>query len=482
MEKRHKGLSAWQLTMMALGAIIGGSFFLGSSVSINAAGPAVLISYLLGGVLVYFILSALSEMTVADPSPGSFRTYASKAFGSGTAFVVGWVYWTGMILAMSSEAAAVSILLRRWIPNLSIFFLGSIVITVVTVLNFWGADKLSKLESSLAAVKLLAIVSFIIIGLSLIMGFVKGIPTIGTDVIREERFIPGGIKGITGSMLVVIFSYAGFEIIGLAASETDNPEKTVPKAIFYTLLSLVGLYIVSIIVLLTIIPTADLNEEVSPMVAALNLWGMDWAGDAINIVMITAILSTMLAAMFGMGRMLRSLVEEGHAPKWLRDKNKVPHRGIIFSGFVMFVALIMGIMIPKIYMFLISSGGFALLFTYAMIVAIQIRLRQRYGFPKKGQYHIIGYPYSSWITLISLIIIIISMPFIAGQVSGLIAGFIIIVFYIIAYFIMKAYRKVEKLRPNSSVREKVNKLRLSTEFSEELSKEQKQLNKDDKKK
>lgn len=101
MEKKQKGLSAWQLTMMALGTVIGGSFFLGSAVAIHAAGPAIVISYILGGVIVYFILFALSEMTVANPESGSFRTFAADVFGPGTGFVVGWVYWTGMILAMS---------------------------------------------------------------------------------------------------------------------------------------------------------------------------------------------------------------------------------------------------------------------------------------------------------------------------------------------------------------------------------------------
>ena len=165
MEKRHKGLSAWQLTMMALGTVIGGSFFLGSSIAIHAAGPAILISFVLGGILVYLILFALSEMTVANPDSGSFRTFAAKAFGPGTGFVVGWVYWTGMILAMSSEATAVSILVREWVPNISLPLLGSLIIITVTLLNLLGADKLSKLESSLAIVKLLAIVSFIIVAL-----------------------------------------------------------------------------------------------------------------------------------------------------------------------------------------------------------------------------------------------------------------------------------------------------------------------------
>ncbi len=117
--KNHEGagLSAWGLAMMALGTVIGGSFFLGSSIVIKAAGPAIILSYVLGGALVYLILFSLSEMTVADPAPGSFRSFAEKAFGSGVGFVTGWVYWTGMILAMSSEALAVSVFLRIWFPS-----------------------------------------------------------------------------------------------------------------------------------------------------------------------------------------------------------------------------------------------------------------------------------------------------------------------------------------------------------------------------
>jgi L-asparagine transporter-like permease len=314
MKTKHKGLSAGQLTMMALGTVIGGSFFLGSSVAINAAGPSILISYILGGILVYFILFALSEMTVANPDAGSFRTFSAQMYGQGAGFVVGWVYWTGMVLAMSSEATAVSILIREWVPNISISLLGSLIIVSVTLLNLLGADKLSKLESSLAAVKILAIVSFIIIAILLITGIRPGTSPIGAGEIVREPFMPAGIEGITGSMLIVIFSYAGFEIIGLAASETSNPRETVPKAITYTVICLVGFYIVSTALILPLVPTADLSEDVSPMVAALNRWGIGWAGRALNLVLITAILSTMLAAMFGLGRMMRSLADEGLAP------------------------------------------------------------------------------------------------------------------------------------------------------------------------
>ncbi len=466
MEKtKNKGLSAWQLTMMAVGTVIGGSFFVGSSIAINAAGPSILISYVIGGILVYFILTALSEMTVANPDSGSFRTFAAQAFGKGAGFIVGWVYWTGMVIAMSSEAAAVSILIREWIPNMSIMLLGSVIIISVTLLNLLGADKLSKLESGLAIIKLLAIATFIILAVLLIIGFIPGIAQVGIGELANEPLMPGGIKGIAGSMLIVMFAYAGFEVIGLAASECDNAKKNVPKAIRYTVACLVGFYILSVIVMLPLIATSELNENVSPMVTALNRWGIGWAGTGINFVLITAILSTMLAAMFGLGRMMRSLAAESLAPKWLIDKQEVPKRGIIFSGLSMLLGLGFGMLVPKVYLFLTSAGGFALLFTYAVIMAAHIRLRKRNGCPPDGKCQLRGYPYSSWIVLLSLIVIIFSMPFINGQATGLFAGLMITSVYFLLYIAIKAFTAFPKNRLSIN---SIYKSVFLAEFSKEL--------------
>lgn len=433
---KEKGLSAWQLTMMALGTVIGGSFFLGSAVAIEAAGPSVIISFILGGILVYFILFALSEMTVSNPTAGSFQTFATEAYGPGAGFVVGWVYWTGMVLAMSSEATAVSILMREWFPSIKISVLGSIIIICVTLLNLLGADKLSKLESGLAIIKLLAIVAFIIIAILLILGLMPGTSAVGNGEISKESLFPSGIKGIAGSMLLVMFAYAGFEIIGLASSEAENPKETVPKAINYTVLCLVGLYVICIALLLPLIPTSILNEDVSPMVAALNRFHITWAGTAINIVLITAILSTMLAAMFGLGRMMRSLADVGQAPQWLKDNKDVPFRGIIVSGLGMIIGLWFGLLFPRVYLFLVSAGGFSVLFTYIVIVGSHIRFRKKNGCPD-GKCKVRGFPYSSLIVLISLIIVILSMPLISGQVYGFIAGIVMVILYTMIYLITK---------------------------------------------
>lgn len=467
---------------MALGTVIGGSFFLGSSLAIRAAGPGVIISFVLAGILAYFILYALSEMTVADPAPGSFRTYAEKAYGPALGFVVGWVYWTGLVLAMSSEATAVSYFLQEWFPGISLPIAGSFIIVAVTLLNLLGAEHLSKLESALSAVKLLAIVGFIIFGALIIIGFIPGHPGVGAGSLADERILPNGIGGIAGSMLLVVSAFAGFEIIGLAASETKDPAKTVPKAINYTVFGLIGLYIASIVVLLPLIPTGSLTEDISPMVAALMRQGQGWAGNVMNIVLATAILSTMLAAMFGLGRMIRSLAAGGYAPSFLKGEGDVPYRGILFSGAAMLVALAAGLLLPaQVYVFLISSGSFSLLFTYGIIVATHYKLRRQNGCPE-GKCKFPGYPFSSWVVLISIFIIIASMPLIEGQGAGLAAGIALLVFYSMVYWIVQTRKKTafaagekpafKQFRPNASIEAAeefvpVNKQEMKKEHKEE---------------
>jgi len=466
METKSKGLSAWQLTMMALGSVIGGSFFLGSSVAIHAAGPSILLSYILAGVLVYLILYALSEMTVANPTVGSFSNFAARELGPGFGFVVGWLYWTGTVLSMSSEATAITILLREWFPHLSIAFFGTILIIGVTLVNLLGADKFGKIVSGLSGVKILAIVFFILTAIVLIAGLFPGSRAVGVGELARESIMPGGIKGIAGSMLLVVFAYAGFEIIGLASSEARDPSNTIPKAIRYTVFSLVGLYILYAAVLLPLIPTASLNETVSPMVASLDRWGIGWAGSVLNLVLISASLSAMLAAIFGLGRMIRSLVDEGHAPQLLKDKRDVPYRGILFSGFAMLLGLGFGLLFPRVYLVLISTSGFTLIFTYAAIMASHIRFRKREGCPPDGNCQVKGFPHTSYIALISLIIILLSMPLIPGQGIGLIAGIVMVVIYAASYFVMR-YRV--KARNKTEGRKGIQpKPSLLTEFSEEI--------------
>ncbi|SHI16105.1 L-asparagine transporter [Sporobacter termitidis DSM 10068] len=464
MEKK-KGITAGHLTMLALGTVIGGSFFLGSSVAINAAGPSIIIAYVFGGVLVYYILYAMSEMTVANPDYGGFRTYATKAFGERTGFVVGWIYWVGMALGMSSEATAASILLRQWFPNISLALMGTAIIAGVTLINLLGAVRLSRLESGLAGIKVFTVAGFILIAVSLVVGLFGGRPAVGLGEVAREAFAPGGLGGLLGSMLIVMFSYCGFEIIALAASEVKDPGVTIPRAIRYTVLSLVSLFILYIAFLLPLVPTAELNENTSAIAASLTRYGIGWVGTVISVVVVSAILSTMLATMFGLGRMMRSLADEGQAPRWLKEKTDVPYRGILASGVGMLAALGFGLLLPRVYLFLLSSGGFAILFTYAVMMASHLRLRKKYGCPPEGKCQMRGYPYTSGFVLVSLIVAIVSMPFVKGQGAGLVAGLVLVVFFEAAFSFLKYYRR--RHRGDAIIRPLRN-AGLAPEFSKEL--------------
>lgn len=436
---QEKGLSTFQLTMLTLGTVVGGSFFLGSSIAIKAAGPSIIFAFVLGGILVYFILSALSEMTVANPHPGSFRTFASEAYGPFMGYLVGWIYWSGLVLAMSSEATAAALFIKSWFPYLSLPLLSIIIVGLVTLLNLLGAGLVSRLESSLAAVKLLAIVVFIVLAVMLIGGLGTGRAPLGLGAVQNAVFFPNGIAGLAGSMLIVLFSYAGFEVIGLAASEARNPQKTVPRAIKATVFSLLGLYIAVIALLLPLISTGSLSNKISPMVQALNSHGMGVAARLVNLVLVTAILSTMLAATFGLGRMLRSIADSGDAPDFLRDRGDVPLRGILFSGLAMLLGVSMSYLLPdRIYVFLISSGGFSLLLAYLIIMLTHLRFRRRSGCPPQGHCQLGGYPYTTWATIISLIMVIITMPLIPGQGSGLFAGLVLVAIFALAYPLLHA--------------------------------------------
>jgi L-asparagine transporter-like permease len=183
--------------------------------------------------------------------------------------------------------------------------------------------------------------------------------------------------------------------------------------------------------------------------------------------------------MFGIGRMMRSLADEGHAPRWLKDKKDVPYRSIIFSGAAMLLGLGLGMLLPSVYLFLISAGGFALLFTYAVIVAAHIKYRKKNGRPVDGKCLMPGYPYSSLIALISMIIIILSMPFISGQASGLIAGCIMVVIYAAIYGVMKFARQSQRTHMSNIRPEHIDYgTNFSVEFSEELTEGIKEKGKD----
>lgn len=433
-------LGVWQLLLLALGSVVGGSFFLSTATPLKATGPSILIAFAIGGFLVYIILMALSELTIVQPAKGSFREYAEMAFGPMASFVVGWLYWAGLVLALSSEATAVALLARLWIPSVPIWLLSLVVIILVTLLNLLDVGMFSKIESAMSAIKVLAIIGFILLMVGVLVGLVGGRPPVGLGALRGEALLPGGIGGLAGSMLIILFTYAGFEVLGLAAPDARDPGRTVPKAILLTVIALVGLYMISMATLLFILPVGAIEPEVSPFVAALHHVGFPWIAGALNLIIMSASISTMLAAMFGLSRMLHSLAEEGQAPALLKHVTPkgLPRNALFASAAGMLLGVVLAFVLPKqVYLFLVSSGGFALIFTYLMILASQLVLRRKLGCPSTGC-QLPGFPYLTWIGIIMLIGALAAMPLVPGQWTGLVAGIGLVVLFALAYRLTRA--------------------------------------------
>jgi L-asparagine transporter-like permease len=428
-----------QLVMLALGSAVGGSFFLGTAISLRSAGPASLVAFAIGGVLVYLILSALSEMTIARPTQGSFRAYTALSFGPMVGFVVGWLYWSGLVLALSSESVAIALFARRWLPSTPLWVMSLTVIVGVAALNLLALRLFSLIESVMAAVKLLAIVGFILLMAAVIAGLLPGRPPMGMGAIRSEALTPGGWGGLAGSMLMVLFSYAGFEVMGLAAPDARNPSRTVPRAVLLTVLGLVVLYMAAIAVLLPVLPITAVNPNVSPLVAALEHARFPVLAPGLNLIVMTASLSTMLAATYGLGRMLYSLSMEGQAPALFKQLTPTgaPRNAILASAAGMLVGSVLAYVLPRqVYLFLVSSGGFALLFTYLMILASQLVIRRREGCVANGC-QMPWYPYGTWLGIVLLIASIAAMPLVPGQGAGLFTGLSLILFFTAVYLIWK---------------------------------------------
>ncbi|MDF2627058.1 MAG: amino acid permease [Symbiobacteriaceae bacterium] len=427
--------------MLALGTVVGGSFFLGTAVVLHNAGPGALLAFAFGGIVTYLVLTALSELTVSRPTHGSFRAYAAMAFGPMASFVVGWLYWAGLVLALSSEGIASAMFARLWFPAVPVWPIALAVIIAVTLLNLMDVRAFAVVESAMAAVKLVAIAAFILLGVALATGLMApgagaGGPGTG-PAFAGQPFLPRGVAGLAGSMLLVLFSYAGFETLGLAAPEAKDPARTVPRAVIWTVIGLVTLYVGAVGVVLYLLPVGAIEEEVSPMVSLLRLTGYPALAAGLNLVVMTASISTMLAAMYGLSRMIYSLAEEGQAPAFLKQLTPpgIPRNAILLSSAGMTVGVVLSYVLPAtVYVLLVSSAGFALLFSYLMILLSQLVLRNREGC-RPGACAMPGFPWSTWVGILLLVGAIAGMPLVPGQGPGLVAGIGLLLFFALAYML-----------------------------------------------
>jgi amino acid transporter, AAT family len=378
-EGLHRRLSQRQLTMMAIGGAIGVGLFLGSSVTIRLAGPAVILSYILGAGIALIMSYVLTEMAVVHPVAGAFGVYAEKYLNPWAGFSVRATYAVAQIIAIGAEVTAAGIYISYWLPNVPQWIWVVLVSAALVALNSMQVNRLGEFEYWFAMIKVAAIVAFIIVGLALIFG-VGGRHAIGlANLTQHGGFLPAGWKGVWLSLTITVTSYMGVEIIAVTAGEAQHPEVTIPRAMRNIVYRLIGFYVLAIAIMVTMVPWTQTGSSGSPFVTAFAAAHIPFAAAIMNFVVLTAALSSVNTNLYLATRMLFSLGRGGYAPAWMGkvSGNGVPHRALIASTAGIIAAILLAIFAPKnAFLMLYGTAVAGMLFVWLVILNTHLRFRK----------------------------------------------------------------------------------------------------------
>ncbi|MEU3861174.1 amino acid permease [Streptomyces sp. NPDC028722] len=414
------GLKNRHLTMIAIGGVIGAGLFVGSSSGIATAGPGILLSYALVGTLVVLVMRMLGEMSAANPTSGSFSAHADRALGRWAGFSIGWLYWFFWGVVLAVEATAGAKILEGWVPNIPQWGWALIVMTVLTATNLVSVGSYGEFEFWFAGIKVVAIGAFIVIGLLAVFGVLPGVhadkASFG-NLTSHGGFLPHGPGAILTGVLLVVFSFMGSEIATLAAGESEDPQRAVTKSTNSIIWRIGVFYLGSILIVVALLPWDDASiAKDGSYVAALNSLGIAHAGEIMNVIVLTSVLSCLNSGLYTASRMAFSLGERGDAPKAFARVNSrgVPMTAILASVVFGFVAVFFNYLSPdKIFLFLVNSSGAVALFVWLVICFSQLRMRKiiEREAPEKLVVRMWLYPYLTWATATLIVGVLVYMLF-----------------------------------------------------------------------
>jgi GABA permease len=409
--------------MIALGGIIGASLFIGSGAVIHTVGPAAVLSYALGGLLVVLVMRMLGEMAAASPQTGSFMEYATASLGGWAGFTVGWLYWYFWVGVVAFEAVAGAKILEGWLPGVPQWIFAFGLMLLLTVSNLASVRSFGETEFWLASIKVVTIVLFLVAGTLFVLGIWPD-ASFSVGNIALDGFAPNGAFAVVHGVVIVIFSYFGAEIVTIVAAESAEPAKAVAKATATTVWRVILFYVGSIALIVMIIPWREVPSETSPFAAAFGRFGLPAAETIMTVVVFTAALSVLNSGLYTASRMLFALRRHGWAPRGITDTSRrgVPWKAILLSTVVGYVAVVMSYVSPDtVFYFIINSAGAVALFVYAIIAGSQLRMRRELERtdPERLRLKMWGYPWLSWLTLAGTLFVVVSMAFVEDARSQL---------------------------------------------------------------
>ncbi len=368
-------MAARHITMIALGGAIGAGLFKGSSSAIAAAGPSVLIAYFIGGIVLYFVMKSLEKLVLSSKDPHGLSGLVQPYLGNHTADFTDWVYWSMWMINIIAEAVAAASFLQLWFANVPTWVFVLIIALLTSLINLFSVALFAEKEYWLAFIKISVVILLIIFGVFLVAKqiFDTNLVTTFSGMTAHGGFAPHGFKGVINSLLIVIYSYGGSELIAITVSETEDPKRAIPKAIRGVIGRIISFYIIPMFLLLVIYNWQTLaTSSMSPFVMVFNKMHIPFAGDIVNLIIILALFSSINSGIYASSRLLyfRLKNRQGKMAQRMAHLNKhhVPQRAVIFCSGTLYLGVVLSYFVgDRLFNYLAGSLSYTVLAVWILI-------------------------------------------------------------------------------------------------------------------
>jgi GABA permease len=443
-QELSRSLRPRHVTMISIGGIIGAGLFVGSSAAIAATGPAIVLSYLLTGVLILLVMRMLGEMAVALPNVRAFTEFARVGLGPWAGFVAGWLYWYFWIITVAVEAIAGAKIVHAWV-DLPEWELGLGLMAVMTGVNLLSARSYGEFEFWFSSIKVSAIIAFIAMAAAYAFGWTSHQGPTFANLTSHGGFVPKGVLTVLAGAVTVFFAMTGAEITTVAAAESQEPSKAVAKMSTSVIVRILTFYVLSILLVLCVVPWDSIRIGESPFTLALTTMNFSWASAVMSVIILTAVLSCLNSAFYVCSRVLFLLAEHNDAPQYLVQLNRrrVPTRSVWMGA----VAGVIGILANKfapapVFSFLVNASGALMVFVYTMVAVSQIRLRrirERGGAPQPAL-RMWLFPWASYATILGMVAILVAMALTPEAATELYFSLVALIAACIGYAVVRSRR------------------------------------------
>ncbi|WP_288027269.1 amino acid permease [Arthrobacter sp.] len=415
-EGYQRTLSRRHVTMIAMGGAIGVGLFMGAGGRLASTGPALIFSYAIAGAIAYLLMRALGELVMYRQTSGSFVSYAGELFGKKGAYLSGWMYFINWAMTGVAELIAIGLYFQYFFPGVPVEVSALCALVLLVAVNLLSVKAFGEFEFWASCLKVAAIVMFLVVGTVMVItnAQVGGQHATVSNLFHADggMFPKGGLVMIL-VLNAVIFAYNAIELVGITAGEMQNPEREVPRAIRAVVVRIVVFYVGSVTLLAMIMPSDHYKNGESPFVTVFASMGLDWVGSVMNFVVITAALSSCNSGLYSIGRIFRTMANNGHAPQWLTrmSSRHVPYAAILAIAAVYVVGVGANVLLGGSHAFdlALNTASIGVIFTWGSIFASQIMLRRKKG--KVSSLPMPGSPWTSWVGLAALLAITVLIGF-----------------------------------------------------------------------